>query len=92
MPSYNGGMMGMGCLGRGLLSPLIPVTLEGQPIGLPALERSVSIELLLESLLSCRGAGGPVGCTCTFGVRPWGGSGDVAAVVVMYNLQSFYLM
>ena len=62
----------MGCLGRGLLSPLIPVTLEGQPIGLPALERSaVSVELPL----SCRGAGGPVGCTCTFGVRPWGGSG-----------------
>ena len=84
MPSYNGGMMGMGCLGRGLLSPLIPVTLEGQPIGLPALERSVGIELLLELLLSCRGAGGPVGCTtCTFGVRPWGASGDVAAVVVM---------
>ena len=49
MPSFNGAMMGMGCLGRGLLSPLIPVTLEG----LPALERSVSVELLLELLLSC---------------------------------------
>ena len=46
--------MGMGCcLGRGMLYPLIPVALEGQPIGLPALERSVSVELLLELLLSC---------------------------------------
>ena len=53
MPRGNGGMMGMGCLGRGLrLSPLIPVTLEGQPRGFPALERSVSVELLLELLLS----------------------------------------
>ena len=54
MPSYNGGMMGMGCLRRGLrLSPLIPMTLEGQPRGFPALERSVIVELLLELLLSC---------------------------------------
>ena len=44
---------GDGRLGRGLPSPLIPVTLEGQPIGLPALERSVSVELLLQLLLSC---------------------------------------